>query len=263
MHYEDRGSGPCLLLVHGMFVNSSVWCQLVPKVEESTRCVMPDLPLGAHKTPMNNADLSPPGLAAMLAEFIERLQLHNVTVVGNDTGGALCQILCASHPDLVSRLVLTNCDAFEHFPPGAFRPIELAGAHVPGLIGGLDLLLRSRFSRRTLLAAAPLTMRPLPDDRLAEWFAPLRDKRIRADLCAVLQGVSNKHTLNAAEGLRSFARPSLIAWGARDRFFPLRDAERLAEILPFARLEIIDDARTYVQFDQPERLANLLLEHVG
>lgn len=74
---------------------------------------------------------------------------------------------------------------------------------------------------------------------------------------------SNKHTLNAAEGLRSFARPSLIAWGARDRFFPLRDAERLAEILPFARLEIIDDARTYVQFDQPERLANLLLEHVG
>jgi pimeloyl-ACP methyl ester carboxylesterase len=111
---------------HGLFVNSSVWDQLVPLVEEHARCLMPDLPLGAHKTAMNGADLSPTGLAAMLAELIERLQLTDVTVVGNDTGGALCQILCANHPELVGRLVLTNCDAFEHFPLGAFRPIEAA-----------------------------------------------------------------------------------------------------------------------------------------
>jgi pimeloyl-ACP methyl ester carboxylesterase len=263
LHYQDRGSGPCLLLVHGLFVNSSVWGQLVPLVEEHARCLIPDLPLGAHETPMNGANLSPPGLAAMLAEFIERLQMTEVTVVGNDTGGALCQILCANHPGLVGRLVLTNCDAFEHFPPGAFRPIEAAGAHIPGLIGGLDLLLRTRLFRRSLLAAAPLTVRPLPDELLAAWFAPLRDRRIRADLRAVLQGISAKHTLAAAERLRSFDRPALIAWGTRDRFFPLRDAERLAQLLPCARLEKIDDARTYVQFDQPQRLADLLLEHVG
>ena len=263
MHYQDRGSGPCVLLVHGLFVNSSVWDQLVPLVEEHARCLMPDLPLGAHKTAMNGADLSPPGLAAMLAEFIERLQLTEVTVVGNDTGGALCQILCASYPELVGRLVLTNCDAFEHFPPRAFRPIEAAGAHVPGLVAGLDLLLRAQSVRRTLLAAAPLTIQPLPDALLAAWFAPLRDRRIRIDLRAVLRGISAKHTLAAAERLRSFDRPTLIAWGTRDRFFPLRDAERLAEILPCSRLEKIENARTYVQFDQPRRLADLLLEHVG
>ena len=208
-------------------------------------------------------DLSAPGLAAMLAEFIERLQLTDVTVVGNDTGGALCQILCANHPELVGRLVLTNCDAFEHFPPRVFRPIEAAGAHVPGLVAGLDLLLRARSVRRTLLAAAPLTIQPLPDELLADWFASLRDRRIRIDLRAVLRGISAKHTLAAAERLRSFDRPTLIAWGTRDRFFPLRDAERLAEILPCSRLEKIEDARTYVQFDQPQRLADLLLEHVG
>jgi len=199
----------------------------------------------------------------MLADFIERLQLTDLTVVGNDTGGALCQILCANRPDLVGRLVLTNCDALEHFPPKAFRPIEAAGAHVPGLVAGLNLLLRARSVRRILLAAAPLTIQPLPDELPAAWFAPLRDRSIRIDLRAVLQGISAKHTLAAAERLGSFDRPALIAWGVRDRFFPLSDAERLAEILPCSRLEKIEGARTYVQFDQSQRLADLLLEQVS
>jgi pimeloyl-ACP methyl ester carboxylesterase len=186
---------------------------------------------------MNGADLSPPGLAEMIAEFIQRLQLTEVTLVGNDTGGALCQILCANHPELVDRLVLTNCDAFENFPPPAFQAIEAAGAHVPGLIRVLDVVLRSRLLRRAVMAAAPLTVRPLPDELLADWFAPLRDPRIRADLRAVLQGISPKHTLAAAERLATFDRPALIAWGTRDRFFPVRDAERLAQTLPRARLD--------------------------
>jgi pimeloyl-ACP methyl ester carboxylesterase len=219
---------------------------------------MPDLPLGAHSAPMNGADLSPPGLAAMIAEFIQRLHLREVTVIGNDTGGALCQILCANHPELVDRLVLTNCDAFEHFPPAAFRAIEAAGAHVPGLIAGLDLVLRARPLRRAVMAAAPVTVRPLPDELLAAWFAPLHDPRIRADLRSVLQGISPHHTLTAAERLRTFDRPALIAWGTRDRFFPLSDAERLARTLPDARLETIDNARTFVQLDQPQRLAELV-----
>jgi pimeloyl-ACP methyl ester carboxylesterase len=263
LHYEDRGDGPCVVLVHGLFVNGSVWDPLMSLVVQEARCVVPDLPLGAHKTPMNKgADLSPPGLAAMIAEFIERLELEKVTVVGNDTGGAICQILCANRPELVDRLVLTNCDAFEHFPPGAFRLIEAVGAHVPGMIAGLDLILRARSLRRAVMAAAPLTVRPLPDELLAAWFAPLHDQHIRSDLRSVLQGISAEHTLNAAERLRTFDRPALIAWGNRDRFFPLRDAERLAQTLPCARLETIENARTYVQLDQPQRLADLLLEHL-
>ena len=262
LHYHDRGSGPCVLLVHGLFVNGTVWEPLVRLLERHARCVIPDLPLGAHAIPMNGADLSPPALAAILAEFIERLQLTDVTVVGNDTGGALCQILCAHHPDVVDRLVLTNCDAFEHFPPAVFRPIEAAGASVPGLIAGLDLLLRMPWFRRAALTAVPVTIRPLPDDVLAAWFAPLRNSRIRAALQTVLQGISARHTVEAAEQLAHFPRPALIAWGARDRFFPLSDAARLTQTLPRARLEVIDNARTYVQFDQPRRLADLVLDHM-
>ena len=189
----------------------------------------------------------------MIAELIERLQLREITLLGNDTGGALCQILCANHPELVDRLVLTNCDAFEHFPPVAFRVIERAGAHIPGLIAGLDRFLRACLLRRAALAAAPLTMRPLPDELLASWFKPLHDRRIRADVRAVLQGISPEHTLSAAERLKTFSRPALIAWGTCDRFFPVSDAKRLARTLPAARLETIDHARTFVQLDRPQR----------
>jgi pimeloyl-ACP methyl ester carboxylesterase len=259
VHYSDDGAGPCVLLIHGLFVDGRVWDHLVPLLAQRARCVRPDLPLGAHRTPMGgNADLSPPGLARMIAELIEQLDLRQVTVVGNDTGGALCQILCANHPERVQRLVLTNCDAFEHFPPVAFRAIEHIGSHIPGAIAGLDLFLRVRLFRRATLAAAPLTMRPLPDQLLASWFEPLRDRHIRADVRAVLKGISPRHTLAAAERLTAFDRPALIAWGTRDRFFPVSDARRLARTLPHARLETIDDARTYVQVDQPQRLAELI-----
>ena len=200
---------------------------------------------------MNGADLSPPGLANMIAELIVRLQLQDVTVIGNDTGGALCQILCANHPELVDRLVLTNCDTFENFPPFPFPAIYALGGHVPGLIAGLDQVLRRRFLRRAGLAAVPVTMRPLPDELLAGWFAALRDPRIRADLKAVLRGISPKHTLAAAERLATYDRPALIAWGTRDHLLRVRDAQRLADTLPNARLELIENARTYVQIDQP------------
>jgi pimeloyl-ACP methyl ester carboxylesterase len=176
-----------------------VWDPLVSLVAREARCVVPDLPLGAHQTPMNKgSDLSPPGLAAMIAEFIERLQLETVTVVGNDTGGAICQILCSNHPEVVDRLVLTNCDAFEHFPPRAFRVIEAVGAHVPGMIAGLDLILRARSLRRGAMAAAPLTVRPLPDELLAAWFAPLHERRIRADLVFALHANNQLTTGKAA-----------------------------------------------------------------
>jgi pimeloyl-ACP methyl ester carboxylesterase len=206
---------------------------------------------------MNGADLSPPGLANVIAELIVRLQLQDVTVIGNDTGGALCQILCANHRELVDRLVLTNCDTFENFPPFPFPAFYALGGHVPGLIAGLGQVLRRRFLRRAGLAAVPVTMRPLPDELLADWFAALHDPRIRADLRAVLRGISPKHTLAAAKRLATHDRPTLIAWGTRDHL-PVRDAQRLADTLPNARLELIENARTYVQIDQPEKLAELL-----
>jgi pimeloyl-ACP methyl ester carboxylesterase len=259
VHYRDEGSGPVVVLIHGVLVNGTVWDRTVSELSERARCIVPDLPLGSHRIAMGEgADLTPLGLAQLISDLIERLELDHVTLVGNDTGGALCQLVCAHHPERISRLVLTNCDAFENFPPRAFRLVIRALARVPGAVAALDLLGRLRVMRRATMAIAPLTVEPVPDSLLKGWTSPLHDRHVRRDLVRALQGISPEHTLDAAERLRTFDRPALIAWGMRDRFFPFSDAERLAAVLPNSRLERIDNARTFVQLDAPERLADLV-----
>jgi pimeloyl-ACP methyl ester carboxylesterase len=261
VHYRDVGSGPVVVLIHGILVNGTVWEPLVERLSRGARCIVPDLPLGSHRTPMkHDADLSPPGLAALVAEFLERLELDDVTLVGNDTGGALCQLVCAKHPARIARLVLTNCDAFENFPPRAIAPAVKAIAKVPGSVAALDLLARLPAVRRLSMSIAPLTVEPVPDALLRGWVAPLHSRAVRHDLVRVARHMKPEHTLAAAEQLGGFDRPALIVWGMRDRFFPAADGERLAQTLPDARLVRIENARTFVQLDVPDRLAELIIE---
>ncbi|HEX4671306.1 MAG TPA: alpha/beta hydrolase [Solirubrobacteraceae bacterium] len=258
VRYRDQGAGAPILLIHGLLVNGNVWDRLVPLLAAHGRCIVPDLPLGSHSVPMNKgADLSAPGLARLIAEFIERLELEDVMVVGNDTGGALCQLVVAHHPERIGRLVLTTCDAFENFPPPAVRPL-LTALKLPGALAATSVLGRLRAVRGAAFKAMPLTMQPIADEQVKSWVAPLADKRIRADLATVVRGIDPADTVAAGERLRDFDGPALIAWGAEDRIFPFSDAEHLAAILPNARLERIPNARAFVQLDAPERLAELI-----
>lgn len=258
VRYREQGTGTPIVLIHGLLVNGNIWDRLVPLLAEQGRCIVPDLPLGSHSLAMNKgADLSAPGLARLIAEFIERLGLEDVTLVGNDTGGALCQLVAANHPERLGRLVLTTCDAFENFPPPAVRPMVTA-LKLPGALVATSLLGRLRVVRKAAFKAMPLTMQPIADEQVKSWVAPLADKGIRADLAAVVRGLDPADTLAAGERLRDFDRPALIAWGAEDRIFPFSDAERLAATLPNARLERIANARAFVQLDAPERLAELI-----
>jgi pimeloyl-ACP methyl ester carboxylesterase len=263
IHYQDEGKGTTILLIHGLLVNGRVWERVVPLLAGGARVIVPDLPLGSHAPAMNaDADLSPAGLGSLIAELLERLDLEDVTIVGNDTGGALTQIAVASHPARIARIVLTNCDAFEHFPPPAFAPVFKFVARVPGSVKGLELGGRIKFIRRNSMKLAPLTVDPVPDDMLRSWLAPLKDRGVRRDLVKVARGIAPEQTLAAAEQLRGSELPALIVWGTRDRFFPLSDAERLAALFADARIEKVPDARAFVQLDQPKRLAELVLEHV-
>jgi pimeloyl-ACP methyl ester carboxylesterase len=258
VRYRDQGAGTPIVLIHGLLVNGNIWDRLTPLLTTRSRCIVPDLPLGSHPLPMHaDADLSVPGLARLIAEFIDRLELEDVTLVGNDTGGALCQLVAAHHPQRLGRLVLTSCDSFENFPPRAIRPV-LRVMKLPGALAMTSLLGRLRVVRRAAFSMMPLTMQPIPDEQVKSWVAPLADRRIRADLAKVLRSIDPAHTLAAAQRLREFDRPALIAWGAEDRFFPFSDAERLAAALPNARLDRVPNARTFVQLDAPERLAELI-----
>jgi pimeloyl-ACP methyl ester carboxylesterase len=257
VHYRESGSGPVIVFAHGLLVNGTLWRKVTPLLDDRFRCIVPDLPLGSHPEPMKpDADLTPPGTARILADFMAALDLEDVTLVGNDTGGAISQIVAANHPERLGRLVLTPCDAYENFLPPFFRPLQYA-AKVPGLLTALVQPTRLRSMQRGPLGFGLLiSPENIDSDVLDAWVRPfLNDGGIRRDTIKFLGSISNRYTIEAAEKLRSFDRPTLIAWAPEDRFFKLRFAERLAAEIPNARLVRIEDSRTFVSEDQPERLA--------
>jgi pimeloyl-ACP methyl ester carboxylesterase len=261
--YAETGpaEGPPVVFIHGAFVDGRLWRKVVPGLQGSMRCIVPDLPLGSHRTPMNEgADLSPPGLAKLIAEFIAELELEDVTLVGNDTGGALCQLVVTRHPGRIGRLVLTPCDAYENFLPPAFRYLQLL-ARLPGGVGAVAQSMRIPAVRRTPLAFGWLSKRRIPAELLASWTEPIiREPGVRADARKVLRGIDKRYTIEAAEQLREFEGPTMLAWATEDRFFKPKFAERLAADIPGSRLEWVEDSRTFVSEDQPERLAELIGE---
>lgn len=263
--YRESGSGPPIVFAHGLLVDGTLWRKVTPLLGERFRCLVPDLPLGSHRQAMNpTADLSPPGVARILADFMAALDLEEVTLVGNDTGGAICQLVATRHPERLGRLVLTPCDAYENFLPPFFRPLQYA-AKVPGLLTAFMQPARFGAVQRSPLVFGMLISRDSMDPEVIDsWLRPyLSDAGVRRDAIKFLKAISNKYTLEAAERLREFERPALIAWAPDDRFFKLRYGERLAEAIPNARLVRIEDSRTFVSEDQPERLAREIADFAG
>ena len=173
IHYRDSGSGPTIVFAHGLLVDGSLWRKVTPLLDGEFRCVVPDLPLGSHREAMKDgADLTPPGVARILADFMGALELDDVTLVGNDTGGAICQLVAANHPERLGRLVLTPCDAYENFLPPFFRPMQYA-AKVPGLLTALVQPVRLRAVQKGPLAYGMLiSPENIDPDVLDSWVRP-------------------------------------------------------------------------------------------
>jgi pimeloyl-ACP methyl ester carboxylesterase len=259
IRYRDEGTGPVIFFVHGALVDGRLWEPVVERLRDRFRCVVPDLPLGSHEVPMDpRADLSPQGLVSLIAEMLERLELTDVTVVGNDTGGALSQLLVVARPERIARLVLTDCDAFSDFPPKAFKGLVI-GAKIPGALRAGLLPMKARAPRRTPLAYGWLAKRPIPDDVMDGWvLRALADKGVMADLRKALSAIDPDILLDNTPKLSSFDKPVLIIWAREDKFFKLEHAHRLAKIFPDARVEELDDAYAFVSWDQPDRVAELV-----
>ncbi len=261
IRYRECGDGPPVVFVHGLLVNADLWRHVAPAVADAGfRCIAPDWPLGSHEVAVPRADLTPPGVAKLVAEFLEALDLRDVTVVANDTGGAITQLLMTRHPERIGRVVLTPSDSFERFfpPPFAFLP---ALSRLPGAVWLLVQLLRARASHRLPITFGWVTKRRIPADVVESYLEPSRrDAAIRADLARFLGGVDNRHTLDAARDLPRFTRPVLLAWATEDRLFPMRLAHRLAAALPAATLVQVEDSYTFVPEDQPAELARRIVE---
>ncbi len=263
--YRECGAGPPVVFVHGLLVNGDLWRAVVPPVADAGyRCVTPDWPLGSHRYPLRaGADLSPPGLARLVADFLVALDLADATLVANDTGGAITQLVMTRHPERVGRVVLTSCDCFESFFPRPFNLLP-AAARLPGFGWLLAQGLRSRRVQRLPIGYGLVSHAPIEPAIMESYLAPSRrDAGIRRDLTRFLRGVHRRYTLDAAQRLPDFDRPVLLAWAADDRLFPVANATRLAGLLPDARVELIERSRTFVPEDQPARLVELVVKFLG
>jgi len=262
IRYREAGGGRPIVFVHGFLVDGRLWEGVVDRLSDRFRCLAPDWPLGAHQIPMNpDADLSPPYLARLVAEFVERLELEDVTLVGNDSGGAISQIVAANHPDRVARLALTNCDTHENFPPGIFKAMPPL-AKLPGGMQAMSAPFRvPAIARR---AFAPFARTKIPDDLIASWMRPAtQDSGIMHDTKKVTAGMNKRHTLAAAKKLQNSNIPLRVLWAPGDKFFPIKYAERLAREVPNSQLVQIPDAKTFVPLDQPQRVADEIAGFIG
>ncbi len=211
--YTERGSGPPLVFVHGLLADGRLWDPVVASLSADHRCIVPELPLGSHREAMrNDADLSPTGLAAIVAGVLDALELV---------------------------------------------------ARVPGGVNLIAQPMRLAALRRMPLAYGWLAKHGLSDELTRAWVdLVLHDRAIRRDTAKLLRGISNRYTLEAARQLERFDRPALIAWALEDRFFKLEYGKRLADAIPQARLETVEDSYTFMPLDQPDRLATLVREFV-
>jgi len=255
IRYRDEGQGKPVVFVHGYLVDSRLWDGVVDALSDRCRCLAPDWPIGSQPMAMKpDADLSPYGIAATIAAFLEELDLEDVTIVGNDSGGAMSQVLVTRHPERIGRLVLTNCDTHENFPPGVFKAMPPV-AKLPGGMAVMGAPFRIGALGRA--AFKPFSKKGIPPELVRSWLEPgLNDPGVKHDLQKVTVGMNKRYTLEAAEKLRGSDLPILLAWAPRDRFFPLKYAERLAGEARNAKIVEIPDAATFVPLDQPQRVAD-------
>ncbi len=259
--YRERGSGDPIVFVHGLLVNGDLWRKVVPDLSKDFRCITPDWPLGSHSTAMSpDADLTPDGVAQTVADLIAALDLERVTLVGNDSGGAISQIVVTRHPERIERLVLTSCDAFEIFPPRMFQYLSIV-ARVPGAMFALGQSMRSPITRRLPIAYGALWNETPEHAVMDSYVGPvIRSSEIRRDVSKFLKTVSPSYTQEAGRKLGDFDKPVLLAWDDEDRFFKWELAQRIAAAFPNARLEKVENSRTFVPEDQPKKLVKLIAE---
>ena len=264
IEYGDTGGdGPVVVFTHGFPMSGSQWRKVVPLMA-GFRCVTPTLPMGSHRHPMaEGTDLTQLGMARIVAQLLERLDLHDVTLVMNDWGGAAFLVADGRH-DRIGRLAFVACEAFDNFPPKAARPAA-ALLRIPGGAWLTAQLFRTQAVRRGKRAYGAMSLTPIPDEILDEWFTPLlTDRRIRRDFAAFGSGAPPRRVLlEWSDALAGFDKPALVVWARQDAMMPAEHGPRLAALLPQGRLVWVEDSATLVPEDQPERLADLLREFIG
>lgn len=262
IEYADTGEGPPVVLLHGLLMDHTIWERVLPLLPEGFRYLRPVLPLGAHRLPMRrDADLSLDGQIGIVADFLDALDLHDVTLVHSDWGGAL--FLTARHRDhRVSRQVVLPCEAFDNFPPGLPGKIAALAVRLPGGVRLAARQLRVGWMRRMPMLFGQMAARPVPDDLVHGWTESLlRDSAVRRDLISYARTRFDPASLiRDTEALADFTGDALVLWSPDQKVMPAEHGPRLARLFSNGRYAEIPGAYVLSMLDEPAAVAQHLSE---
>jgi pimeloyl-ACP methyl ester carboxylesterase len=257
IEYDEVGSGPPVVLLHGLLMDHTLWDRVLPLLPQGFRYLRPVLPLGAHRRPMNpGTDLTLPGQVRLVADLLDALDLQDVTLVHSDWGGAL--FLTARGLDRrLARQVILPCEAFGNFPPGLPGRMLALAVRLPGGVPLAARQLRVGWLRRLPLLYGQMARRPVPGGLIRRWTEPvLTDPGIRRDLLAYARSKLDKAALAAdTEALRHFQGDALVLWSPDNRVMPLAHGRRLAALMPRAQYDEIPGAYVLSMLDEPGAVA--------
>lgn len=259
VRYRERGDGMPILLFHEWSTNADTWRKIVPELSERYRLIAPDWPYGTHDAPMlPDADLSSPGLGRIAVELLDELEIGSAVFAGSGGGSTVATITAGWHPDRAAGLLLGTGDALEHFPAPKLVPYARLGSLAPAAWAFAHARRLGWAQRRYY---ARVSKHGVPREIMASYCLPLaRNPLARRDLRRALRGIRSEYSVEAVERLRRYPGPAIVAWAPEDRIFPFSDGERLAEAIPNARLEPVDDCYSYLAEDRPDRAVELIDE---
>jgi pimeloyl-ACP methyl ester carboxylesterase len=262
--YAEQGTGPAALFVHGVLLNGHLWRYQLEDLCDIRRCIAVDLLAHGNTEIAPGQDVSVTANAAMLKEFLNALNIDQVDLVGNDSGGGIAQIFAALNPERIRSLALTDCDAHDNWPPEAFKPF-LAMAAAGGLRQTLEALLADKDVYRSAQALGPAYEHPerLSDESIETYLRPLvRTEQRTRDLERFLAAFDNRHTLAVEARLKTLKAPTLIVWGTDDVYFDVKWSHWLAENIPGTRRRIeLKDARIFFPEERPAEFNQELRAH--
>jgi pimeloyl-ACP methyl ester carboxylesterase len=255
-YIDTGGPGRAVLFVHGLGTSSYLWRHVIGQLDGQRRCVAVDLPLHGQTPAATGQDFSLPGLARFLADFCDELQLNDVDLVANDTGGAISQVFAAAHDERLHTLTLTNCETHDNLPPKAFLPTILLARM--GLFARIAPRMTRdvRRARKRVYGLGYQDVSNLPEDIVRGWLEPLLGTPESArEYQRLLTSLHASDLLAAEPALARLRVPTLIVWGTGDIFFRRKWAYWLRDTIPGAT-EVVEIAGARLFFPD-ERAAEL------